>query len=193
MIVQWRDRLDVDGDGWSASRWQPERSGHREARTLLLGDCYRPRPGVEGHCRDDEDCHPDFVDKAAVLLVRPARNHPLLDGNKRAAWVTPRPFIEMNGWPWGRYADVDESEHAVLAVASSGSPRRTTRFGSGRGRGSSGHAPSAVQKAVRCQKVQRCIRRSGYEQGRSQRCLMIDANARSSWDRVRSVDVRVTT
>jgi len=30
-----------------------------------------------------------------------------------------RLFIEMNGWTWGRYPDVDESEHAVLAVASS--------------------------------------------------------------------------
>ena len=59
------------------------------------------------------------VDKAAVLLVRLAKNHPLLDGNKRAAWVTLRLFIEMNGWTWGRYPDVDESEHAVLAVASS--------------------------------------------------------------------------
>jgi hypothetical protein len=28
-------------------------------------------------------------------------------------------FIEMNGWTWGHYPDVDESEHALLAVASS--------------------------------------------------------------------------
>ena len=68
---------------------------------------------------DDEDFYPDFVDKAAVLLVRLAKNHPLLDGNKRAAWVTLRLFIEMNGWAWGRYPGVDESEHAVVAVASS--------------------------------------------------------------------------
>lgn len=34
---------------------------------------------------DDDDFYPDFVDKAAVLLVRLARNHPLPDGNKRAA------------------------------------------------------------------------------------------------------------
>ena len=67
----------------------------------------------------DEDFYPDFVDKAAVLLVRLAKNHPLLDGNKRAAWVTLRLFIEMNGWTWRHYPSVDESEHAVLAVASS--------------------------------------------------------------------------
>ena len=35
----------------------------------------------------DTDIYPDFVDKAAVLLVRLAKNHPLPDGNKRAAAV----------------------------------------------------------------------------------------------------------
>jgi prophage maintenance system killer protein len=33
--------------------------------------------------------------------------------------VTLRLFIEMNGWTWGRYPDVDETEQAVLAVTSS--------------------------------------------------------------------------
>ena len=32
-----------------------------------------------------DDFYPDFVDKAAVLIVRLARNHPLPDGNQRAA------------------------------------------------------------------------------------------------------------
>jgi death on curing protein len=36
----------------------------------------------------EQDLYPDFVEKAAVLLVRLARNPPLLDGNKRAAWVS---------------------------------------------------------------------------------------------------------
>jgi death-on-curing protein len=35
----------------------------------------------------DDDFYPEFVDKAAVLIVRLARHHPLPDGNKRAAWV----------------------------------------------------------------------------------------------------------
>jgi len=64
----------------------------------------------------NEDFYPDFIDKAAVLL---AKNHPLLDGNKRAAWVTLRLFIEMNGWTWRTYPGVDEAEQAVLAVSSS--------------------------------------------------------------------------
>lgn len=34
----------------------------------------------------DTEFYPDFIDKAAVLIVRLAKNHPLPDGNKRAAW-----------------------------------------------------------------------------------------------------------
>ena len=68
---------------------------------------------------NNEDFYPDFIDKAAVLLVRLAKNHPLLDGNKRAAWVTLRLFIEMNGCTWRTYPGVDEAEQAVLAVSSS--------------------------------------------------------------------------
>ena len=64
-----------------------------------------------------EEFHPDFCDKAAVLLVRLAKNHPLLDGNKRAAWVTLRLFIEMNSWQWTAYPAVDEAERVVVAVA----------------------------------------------------------------------------
>lgn len=65
----------------------------------------------------DTDFYPDFVDKAAVLLVRLARNHPLPDGNKRAAWVSLRVFVAMNGWEWRPMPTVDDAEQAVLAVA----------------------------------------------------------------------------
>ena len=54
-----------------------------------------------------------------MLLVRLAKNHPLLDGNKRAAWVTLRLFIEMHGWTWRTYPGVDEAEQSVPAVSSS--------------------------------------------------------------------------
>lgn len=43
----------------------------------------------------ETEFYPDFVDKAAVLVVRLAKNHPLPDGNKRAAWVALRLFIEI--------------------------------------------------------------------------------------------------
>lgn len=65
----------------------------------------------------DVDFYPDFVDKAAVLVVRLARNHPLPDGNKRAAWVSLRLFVDLNGWRWDPRPTVDDAERAVLAIA----------------------------------------------------------------------------
>jgi death on curing protein len=65
----------------------------------------------------EEDFYPDFIDKAAVLLVRLARNHPLPDGNKRAAWVSLRVFIDVNGWRWDPVPTIADAEAAVLAVA----------------------------------------------------------------------------
>ena len=64
----------------------------------------------------DDEFYPDFVDKAAVLLVRLARNHPLPDGNKRAAWVSLRLFVEVNNWTWEPKPSIDDAEVAVLAV-----------------------------------------------------------------------------
>lgn len=64
----------------------------------------------------EEDHYPDFVDKAAVLITRLAKNHALPDGNKRTAWVALRMFIELNEWRWVEYPSVDEAEAAVLAI-----------------------------------------------------------------------------
>ena len=65
----------------------------------------------------DTDLYPDFVDKATVLVVRLARNHPLPDGNKRAAWIALRYFIAENGWRWDPRPSVDDAEATVLAIA----------------------------------------------------------------------------
>ena len=73
-----------------------------------------PRAGFGG-----VEAYPDFATKAAVLCWHLVKNHPLPDGNKRAAWVTLRLFVEMNGWIWRTYPGVDEAERAVLAVSSS--------------------------------------------------------------------------
>jgi death on curing protein len=89
---------------------------HLQSAKLALADSALHAPQASW---GDEEFYPDFVDKAAVLLVRLAKNHPLLDGNKRAAWVTLRVFVETNGWVWSPYPGVDEAEEAVLAVASS--------------------------------------------------------------------------
>jgi len=65
----------------------------------------------------DTDFYPEFIDKAAVLVVRLARNHPLPDGNKRAAWVSLRLFVDINDWTWMPTPTIDEAEAAVLAIA----------------------------------------------------------------------------
>jgi death on curing protein len=41
--------------------------------------------------------YPDLVTKAAVLVVRLAKNHPLPDGNKRAAYLAMLEFLARNG------------------------------------------------------------------------------------------------
>lgn len=48
----------------------------------------------------DEDFYPDLIDKAAVLTCRLAWNHPLPDGNKRAAWMSLVMFLDLNGAHW---------------------------------------------------------------------------------------------
>ena len=45
----------------------------------------------------ETEFYPDFVDKAAVLIVRLAKNHPLPDGNERVSWVALWMFMEING------------------------------------------------------------------------------------------------
>ena len=65
-----------------------------------------------------EDFYPDVIDKAAVLTCRLAWNHPLPDGNKRAAWAALVLFLDLNGVIWSPDPpDVDEAEQAMLAVA----------------------------------------------------------------------------
>jgi death-on-curing protein len=66
----------------------------------------------------DEDFYPDISDKAAVLCWRLARNHPLPDGNKRAAWAALVTFIDLNDGRWDPDPpDVDDAEQTMLAVA----------------------------------------------------------------------------
>lgn len=66
----------------------------------------------------DVEFYPDLYDKAAVLVCRLAWNHPLPDGNKRAAWAALVMFIDLNDGTWDPDPpDVDEAEEAMLAIA----------------------------------------------------------------------------
>jgi death-on-curing protein len=61
--------------------------------------------------------YPECAVKAAVLCARLLRNHPLPDGNKRAAWVSLQEFIARNRYSWSA-PSVDYAEAVVVAVAS---------------------------------------------------------------------------
>lgn len=53
-----------------------------------------------------------------MLTCRLAWNHPLPDGNKRAAWACLVLFIDLNDGRWDPDPpNVDEAEIAMLAVA----------------------------------------------------------------------------
>ena len=47
---------------------------------------------------DYESPHPDCCELAAAYAFGVARNHPFVDGNKRAAWVVARVFLAINGY-----------------------------------------------------------------------------------------------
>jgi death on curing protein len=61
------------------------------------------------------DAYPTFAEKAGALMHSLARNHALVDGNKRLAWAATRVFCLMNGREIA--FTVDAAEALVLAVA----------------------------------------------------------------------------
>ena len=62
-----------------------------------------------------EEFHPTFESKAAVLCSRIARNHPLLDGNKRLAWMCLRLFCDLNEYDFA--FTEDDAVNTMLGVA----------------------------------------------------------------------------
>jgi death-on-curing protein len=60
--------------------------------------------------------YPDVIDKAAVLCVRLARNHPLPDGNKRVAYLSMLEFLARNGVEWSP-PSVEETASTIERVA----------------------------------------------------------------------------
>lgn len=78
---------------------------------LLASAVARPRTSAFG-----ADAYPTFVAKAASLLQSLARNHALVDGNKRLSWAATRVFCLLNGHDL--VYTVDGAEELVVAVAS---------------------------------------------------------------------------
>jgi death on curing protein len=62
-----------------------------------------------------EDLYPTLVDKAAALGFLLCRNHPFVDGNKRAAHASLEVMLVLNGFELS--ASVDEQERVMLDVA----------------------------------------------------------------------------
>lgn len=77
---------------------------------LLDSAAARPRSSAFG-----EDAYPTLDLKVAALLHSIARNHALVDGNKRLAWLAAVTFADLNGHAVG--LTDDEAFALVLAVA----------------------------------------------------------------------------
>ena len=77
---------------------------------LLEAAVHRPRTSVFG-----QDAYPDLMTKAAALLHSLARNHALVDGNKRLAWLAAYVFLAKNGVELN--PDDDAAYAFMIAVA----------------------------------------------------------------------------
>ena len=82
---------------------------------LLESALARPRASVFG-----QDAYPDLHVKAAALMQSLARNHALMDGNKRLAWTACRTFLAING-QWINGPEDDRFEF-VIQVATGALP-----------------------------------------------------------------------
>lgn len=69
---------------------------------LLEAAVARPQTTVFG-----EDAYPDLVTKGAALLQSLVKNHALVDGNKRLAWLATFVFLRINGHPMRRASTGD--------------------------------------------------------------------------------------
>jgi death-on-curing protein len=115
-------------------RWQPSLEDYIDIAAYLLGAeraavAALPRlPLAESALHapfasfGGVDAYPTLVEQAAVLLEHLAKNHPLPDANKRAAFLLTARFLDANGLAWGPPA-VDTDAGLVERVAA-GEARR---------------------------------------------------------------------
>ena len=98
--------LDLDDALFVAQRM----GFHVKDAGLLASALARPITTVGG-----ADAYPSLPEKAAALLESLARNHALVDGNKRTAWTLTSLFLWMNGYILAIGAD--EGFDLVVGVA----------------------------------------------------------------------------
>ena len=77
---------------------------------LLESAAMRPQTTIYG-----EDAYPTFEEKVASLIHSLARNHALIDGNKRIAWSAGRIFCLMNGRDLKM--PIDNAEKMIFDIA----------------------------------------------------------------------------
>ncbi|WP_328790259.1 MULTISPECIES: type II toxin-antitoxin system death-on-curing family toxin [unclassified Streptomyces] len=75
---------------------------------LLQSAVHRPRARMFG-----TPAYEDPYEQAAALLHGIATNHPLVDGNKRTAWLAAATFLAVNGADPG---DVDQEAAYALVI-----------------------------------------------------------------------------
>lgn len=112
MSIEYVDLVDYLAIAAEVTGLSVETITHAAKLDLADSALHAPAAGF-----GDTEFYSEFTDKAAVLAVRLAKNHPLPDGNKRAAWVALRLFVEINGWRWTKAPSVDDAERAMLAIA----------------------------------------------------------------------------
>jgi death-on-curing protein len=78
---------------------------------LLSSAVHRPQSRMFG-----VEAYTDLFEKAAALLHSLAVNHPLVDGNKRMAWMCTVVFLDLSGTEM-LHVDQDEAYKLVMEVA----------------------------------------------------------------------------
>jgi death-on-curing protein len=108
--------------------WRPTLADFVETAAVILDVPPQVVERLPGLSRADSALHAPFaefggeqpyrelIDRAAVLIERLARNHPLPDGNKRAALGLTILFLERNGKRWGK-PDHDRDVGMVERIA----------------------------------------------------------------------------
>lgn len=92
------------------------RAPETRAPGLLASAAHRPRARMFGTA-----AYEDVHEQAAALLHAIAANHPLVDGNKRAAWLAAATFLALHGVDLAD-CDQDMAYALVIDVASGAEP-----------------------------------------------------------------------